>query len=76
MGEILEGGGGGALVRGGDGGMNGWVVGRVCWAVVTLKGWGWRWVGIRLKWILYWDGLIWKDLDGFYLNSLNGLNLI
>jgi len=54
VGQILEGRGGGALVRGGDGGMNGWVVGRVCWAVVTLRGWGWRWVGLG-----------WVDLDGF-----------
>ncbi len=44
--------------------MGGWV----CWAVVTLRGWGWRWVGlgwvgIRLKWIGV--GLGWVDLDGF-----------
>lgn len=45
------------MVRGGDGGMNGWVVGRVCWAVVTLRGWegagmgmGWtEMVWIRVK---------------------------
>ncbi len=44
--------------------MGGWA----CWAVVTLRGWGWRWVGlgwvgIRLKWIGV--GLGWVDLDGF-----------
>ncbi len=73
MGEILEGGGGGAFARlavrrsggGSDDGMDGWVVGRVCWAVVTLRGWGWRtgmgWNSIEMDWSWTGFGRIWTD---------------